>query len=272
MKTNNNNWYALAYEALLSTSPQEKINKTRQLYSYCEQNLLSRDGAAPTVKSIETAGRPQKPELVHPAKVKRRKLNSTTGRAALIHAIAHIEFNAINLALDAIYRFRDMPDRYYRDWLLVAFEEAKHFELLNQRLEQLGYFYGAMPAHNSLWEMAQKTDHDVLIRMALVPRVLEARGLDVTPSMIERLQQVDDNKTVDILKIILHDEVGHVAIGSRWFEYCCQQRQLDPILEFRSLLKQYQVGIVPHTFNVDARKQAGFSDKELCELEQYFHK
>ncbi|XP_014680055.1 PREDICTED: uncharacterized protein HI_0077-like, partial [Priapulus caudatus] len=134
----------------------------------------------------------------------------------LIHAVTHIEFNAINLALDALYRFQHMPRDFYIDWLQVAAEEAHHFSLLRQRLEKMGYHYGDMPAHNGLWEMTVATDHDVLTRMALVPRVLEARGLDVTPGMMERLKKVDDQETVDILTLILRDEIGHVAIGSRW--------------------------------------------------------
>lgn len=215
---------------------------------------------------IEIPGRPDKPELIPPTQLKQRKLGSPEGRAALIHAIAHIEFNAINLALDAVYRFQSMPDAYYADWLQVASEEAYHFSLLQDRLRSLGYHYGDMPAHNGLWEMVLKTDHDVLVRMALVPRVLEARGLDVTPGMMKRLAQAGDSKTVDILSIILRDEIGHVAIGSRWFKYCCDQRDLSPESTFRTLLTDYMGGGLKGPFYTEGRLKAGFSRAELDAL------
>jgi len=168
--------------------------------------------------------------------------------------------------LDAVYRFRDMPDQYYSDWLLVAEEEAYHFSLLEERLEKLGYAYGDMPAHNGLWEMVLKTDHDVLTRMALVPRVLEARGLDVTPGMIERLNKVGDQETVEILKIILRDEIGHVAIGSHWFKYCCGLKDFPPEETFRNLLMEYMGGGLNGPLHEEARLQAGFSQNEINEL------
>ena len=215
---------------------------------------------------IEIPGRPDKPELIPHAKLKQRKLGSDLGRATLIHAIAHIEFNAINLALDAVYRFRDMPDDYYTDWLKVASEEAYHFSLLEQRLQDLGYKYGDLPAHNGLWEMVIKTDHDVMIRMALVPRVLEARGLDVTPAMIKKLEKVGDSETVNALEIILRDEIGHVAIGSHWFKYCCELRDLEPEQTFRDLLKTYMGGLLRGPFHAEARLKAGFSQQEIDAL------
>ncbi len=215
---------------------------------------------------ITIPGRPDKPDLIAPEKLKQRKLGSEMGRATLIHAIAHIEFNAINLALDAVYRFRDMPDDYYHDWLKIASEEAYHFSLLSNRLQKMGYHYGDFPAHNGLWEMVLKTDHDVLIRMALVPRVLEARGLDVTPGMMERLKKAGDNETVEILDIILRDEIGHVAIGSRWFKYACKQRGLNPEKTFRELLVEYMGGALRGPFHTEARLKAGFSEQEMDEL------
>ncbi len=215
---------------------------------------------------IMIPGRPDKPDLIEPEKLKQRKLGSETGRATLIHAIAHIEFNAINLALDAVYRFRGMPDAYYGEWLKVASEEAYHFSLLNHRLKKMGYHYGDFPAHNGLWEMVLKTAHDVLIRMALVPRVLEARGLDVTPGMMERLKKAGDSETVDILEIILRDEIGHVAIGSRWFKYACKQRGLNPEKTFRELLVEYMGGVLRGPFHTEARLKAGFTQEEMDEL------
>lgn len=210
-------------------------------------------------------GRPERPLLIAPRDVPRRGLGSDAGRAALIHAVAHIEFNAINLALDACWRFRDMPADYYRDWLGVAQDEARHFALLSARLAQLGVAYGDLPAHNGLWEAAEKTAQDALLRMALVPRVLEARGLDVTPGMIARLQEVGDAETVAILQIILQEEVGHVAVGTRWFKHLCEQRGLDPQSTFHRLLAEHRVKIHP-PLNREARQQAGFDADELDRL------
>ena len=176
------------------------------------------------------------------------------------------QVNAINLALDAAYRFQDMPIDYYRDWLRVAAEEAKHFSLLAARLRQLGSAYGDLTAHNGLWEMAVKTQSSLVERMALVPRVLEARGLDVTPGMIERLQAVDDLETVRILTIILADEIGHVEVGTRWFKYACQQADCDPQATFIQLLQQYEVGYAKGPLHIQARQQAGFSEAEMNAL------
>lgn len=212
-------------------------------------------------------GRPAQPELIHPAQVPRRKLGSQRGRIALIHAVAHIEFNAINLALDAALRFAQMPLAYYQDWLSVARDEARHFQMLQQRLLQLDADYGDCPAHNGLWDMADKTAHDVMLRMALVPRVLEARGLDVTPGMIQRLQAVGDEATVSCLRIILQEEVRHVAIGSHWFAWLCEQRQLPPGETFVALLREHLPGHkVAAQLNELARLEAGFSAAELQAL------
>jgi uncharacterized ferritin-like protein (DUF455 family) len=211
-------------------------------------------------------GRPLQPRLIHPREVPHRGLGTAEGRAALIHAVAHIEFNAINLALDACWRFRDMPCDYYRDWLSVAREEAQHFQLLSARLAQLGRAYGDLPAHNGLWEAAEKTAADPLLRMALVPRVLEARGLDVTPGMINRLREMRDLETVRILEVILAEEVRHVAIGSRWFEHLCAQRGLAPQPTFADLLAEHRVRVAP-PINVEARLRAGFEADELQRLQ-----
>jgi len=234
------------------------------LLSDWNKGLLNREPAE--LLQVEVPGRPEKPELLPHGKLKQRKLGSELGRAMLIHAIAHIEFNAINLAVDAVYRFREMPDQYYADWLKVASEESYHFSLLENRLNDLGYQYGDFPAHNGLWEMVLKTDHDVMIRMALVPRVLEARGLDVTPAMMQRLEKVGDAKTVKALEIILQDEIGHVAIGSHWFKVCCEQRGLNAETTFRELLQTYMGGMLRGPFHTEARLKAGFSQKEIDEL------
>lgn len=212
---------------------------------------------------IDQPGHPDKPELIAPQRVPRRRADTLAGRAALIHALAHIEFNAINLALDAAHRFAGMPPEYYSDWLRVADEEALHFDLLNTHLKTLGHCYGDFPAHNGLWDMALKTAHDPLVRMALVPRVLEARGLDVTPLIVGKLKAAGDLRMVDILAIIERDEIGHVEIGSRWFGWLCEARGLSPEPTFRQLLVDYDAPPLRPPFNLEARRAAGFSESEL---------
>jgi uncharacterized ferritin-like protein (DUF455 family) len=211
-------------------------------------------------------GKPDKPELVPPLSVMRRSMATPEGRAILIHALAHIEFNAINLALDAIWRFAGMPQEYYADWLKVADEEALHFSLLAEHLQGQGYAYGDFPAHNSLWEMAAKTQQDILARIALVPRTLEARGLDATPQVRAKLAQAGDIAAADILDIILRDEIGHVAIGNRWYNWLCGQRGLEPVAAYAQLAAEYQAPVMRGPFNLEARRAAGFSESELAEL------
>lgn len=231
---------------------------------YASGQLDDTDRHSP-VAPIGEPGRPDRPQLVEPASLPRRGVGSEEGRAALIHAVAHIEFNAINLALDAAYRFRHMPERFTLEWLSVAADEARHFRMLESRLNTLGYRYGDFPAHDGLWEMARKTAHSCLARMALVPRVLEARGLDVTPGMIDRLRSAGDEATVEILEVILREEVRHVAIGSEWFRQCCRQEEVDPLPTFLRLLRTY-FGMPRGPFNVDARLLAGFTREELAAL------
>lgn len=251
------------YAALMECDPATKLLRVAELATQ-DAGLLAQTTAAPL--AVPVPGRPQRPSLVAPKFLPRRGLGSAAGRVALIHAVAHIEFNAINLALDAIYRFRGMPADYYRDWLRVTVDEARHFRMLQQRLHELGHAYGDFDAHNGLWEMAVKTAHDVLVRMALVPRVLEARGLDVTPGMIKRLQQAGDGATVAILETILAEEVAHVRIGSHWFRYCCDARDLDADLTFFKHLRQYIGASVKGPYNHNARLQAGFSAAEMAYL------
>jgi len=211
-------------------------------------------------------GHPPKPELVAPRLVKRRSMITLEGRAILIHALAHIEFNAINLALDAIWRFAGMPREYYADWLHVADEEALHFSLLNRHLQGHGHAYGDFPAHSSLWEMAEKTQHDILARIALVPRTMEARGLDATPQVRAKLAQAGDMAAAAILDIILRDEIGHVAIGNRWYNWLCVQRGLEPVATYAHLATEYRAPVMRGPFNLAARRAAGFSESELAEL------
>lgn len=261
-----NSIFELARECLQCSDPAEKCRATDASYDMLVASV-------PVIQSDEPPGpigepgRPARPRLVAPRELPRRGLGSETGRASLLHALAHIEFNAINLAWDAVYRFRDMPVAYYLDWARVAHEEALHFRLLCERLQGLGYAYGDFDAHNGLWEMACKTAHDSLVRMALVPRVLEARGLDVTPGILDKFAQSGDQGAVDVLKIILRDEIGHVEIGTRWFRYLCEQRGLDPEATFAALLQEYMQGQIKKPFHYAAREEAGFSRREMQCLE-----
>lgn len=211
-------------------------------------------------------GKPDQPTLVQPLSLPKRSMRTEEGRAALIHALAHIEFNAINLALDAIWRFNNMPEHYYTDWLKVACEEAYHFSLLNAHLKTLGFAYGDFSGHNSLWQMVDRTKEDVLARMALVPRTMEARGLDASPPLRNKFAQVGDHAMADILDIILQDEIGHVAIGNYWFNWLCAQRNIDAITTFEALCSQYKAPKLKPPFNLEARRKAGFSELELALL------
>jgi len=247
---------------LAEPEPGAKCAAVLALHAAWQGGEVTLDPDCP-VAPIGTPGRPARPALVEASRVPRRRLGSAEGRAALVHAVAHIEFNAINLALDALYRFRGMPREYYSDWLSVAADEARHFQLLRNRLRGLGMDYGDLPAHNGLWEMAEKTADSCLVRMALVPRVLEARGLDVTPGMIQRLRAAGDQATVAALEVILEEEVRHVAIGTRWFRHCCAQERMDPTRTFFELLDSRYGGVPRGPFNLEARYEAGFSREEM---------
>jgi uncharacterized ferritin-like protein (DUF455 family) len=218
------------------------------------------------VKPASAVVLPLKPRLVEPRELPGRNMTTRAGRVAFFHALAHIEFTAILLALDMAYRFQGLPTAFYHDWLGVALEEALHFSLLNQRLAELGATYGDLPAHRGLWTTAEATAHDVLARLALVPRCMEARGLDVTPGMIERLQQHGAANDVALLQRIYTDEIGHVALGSRWFGHVCQTRAIEPEAAYFSLLQQHLHGDLRGPFNLEARRQAGFSEQELNRL------
>lgn len=217
--------------------------------------------------AVPLPGRTERPKLVSPQRVPRRSLQLPEGRAALIHALAHIELNAINLALDMVWRFGDQAPRFYQDWVGVAIEEARHFEWLRQHLVALGYEYGAFDAHDGLWAMAAKTTDDVLARLALVARTAEARGLDVSPGLRDKLRRAGDVRGAEILDQILRDEVGHVAIGSHWYHAICAQRGLDPLTAQRELVQRYGAPKVRGPFNHAARRAAGFSEAELALLE-----
>jgi uncharacterized ferritin-like protein (DUF455 family) len=253
--------YARLFGCLQASEPDAKIGLLESLLDELPQLAVDPLEAAPG--PVLAPGRPAKPLLVAPRDVAQRGLGTAAGRAALIHAIAHIEFNAINLALDAAWRFRGLPPQFALDWISVAADEARHFQMLQARLRELGHEYGDFPAHDGLWEMAEKTAASSLERMALVPRVLEARGLDVTPGMILRLRAAGDEASAAVLEIILAEEVGHVAIGSRWFNWCCARDGLEPGPTFISLLRGVGRGSLRGPFNLSARRAAGFDEDEM---------
>ncbi|MGJ8536473.1 MAG: ferritin-like domain-containing protein [Parasphingopyxis sp.] len=205
--------------------------------------------------------RPARPELLPPAKMPRRgKGGSERGRIAMLHAIAHIEFVAIDLAFDMIGRFgSEFPAAFVDDWMRVGAEEAMHFALLDRRLKALGSGYGALPAHDGLWEAAGTTAHDASARLAIVPMVLEARGLDVTPAMIERFAQAGDGASADILARIMDDEIRHVGFGVKWFESCCETLDVAPQQQWKKLVSRYFGGQLKPPFNDSARRQAGLT-------------
>jgi uncharacterized ferritin-like protein (DUF455 family) len=251
---------------LVNTSPVRKAAGVKGLNTAWLSGEVVLDAIAVLPEPLDIPGRPEKPLLVSPLEVGKRSMRTPEGRAALIHALAHIEFNAINLALDAVWRFADMPQQYYADWLKVAAEEAYHFELLNGYLLNMGYQYGDFNAHNSLWEMAERTKVDVLARMALVPRTMEARGLDASPPLRNKFVQIGDTDAAEILDIILRDEIGHVAIGNHWFNWLCEQRGLEPIACYETLAKQYSAPAMRKPLNMEARRKAGFTEEELARL------
>lgn len=256
----------LALFWLSEPDPVEKVGGVAALAKAWNAGSLRLDTQACLTENSLIPGRPVKPELVSPRVVKQRGAATIEGRAALIHALAHIEFNAINLALDVIWRFSGMPQEYYSDWLRVASEEALHFSLLSAHLQTMGYAYGDFPAHNGLWEMAEKTKDDLLARIALVPRTMEARGLDVSPPIRTRLADAGDAAGAEILDIILRDEIGHVAIGNRWYAWMCHQRGLEAESTYFGLLEKYDAPAIRRPINMEARRKAGFGETELSVL------
>jgi uncharacterized ferritin-like protein (DUF455 family) len=255
-----------ALRVLRQRDPLPKADAVRALY---DSVLRGNAACSPSTLIAEPSGlpgRPERPKLVEPRKLGRRSMQSAEGRAVLLHALAHIEFNAINLALDAVWRFAGMPAVFYTDWLKVAAEEAHHFSLLVARLAEFGHAYGDFPAHDGLWDMCERTRGDVLARMALVPRTLEARGLDASPPIRARLQQAGDHTSAAILDVILRDEIGHVLIGNRWFRHLCEQDGLDPHSTYVRLAEQYHAPKLRGPFNFEARRDAGFDEAELAAL------
>lgn len=259
----------LALEALLQSDPAQKVRLTQQAMAQAGTIAIAADLQLEAPAGLP--GCPERPELRSHLDVPKRSPFSPEGLAALLHAVTHIEFNAINLALDAIWRFPGMPRAYYLDWLKVAAEEAHHFSLLRAQLQAMGWDYGDFPAHTGLWDMTRKTEGDLLARMALVPRTLEARGLDATPPMQAKLRKVgtpDALRAVDILDVILADEIGHVAIGNHWYRHLCSERGLDPVATYARLARQYEAPRLKGPLNLDARRRAGFSNEEIDTLKE----
>jgi uncharacterized ferritin-like protein (DUF455 family) len=251
-----------ALDALRLNEPTAKVAAVRA--------LAAADLPIDTARAIEAPtglpGRPARPQLLPAKDVPQRAVGTPQGHAGLLHALTHIEFNAINLALDACWRFAGMPAAYYRDWLRVAAEEAEHFCLLVDHLATRHCAYGDLPAHDGLWQMAERTREDVLARMALVPRTLEARGLDASPQVRSKLVGIGDHAGARIIDVILRDEIGHVAVGNHWFHHLCAERDSDPVLLYGQLSLQYGAPRLRGPFNMRARRLAGFLPEELSKL------
>jgi len=249
--------------ALAACDIAEKLSLTQALATDWQAGKLDWRDTTPVTL---VCGRPSRPELVPPKQVTQRSVHTPEGRAGLLHAITHIEFTAINLALDHAARFRGLPEAYYADWIGVAAEEAEHFLLLRQRLQDCGHDYGDFPAHGGLWAMAERTADDPLIRMALIPRLLEARGLDATPPIQRRLEAAGDETSARVLDIILRDEIGHVGLGDRWFRFLCAQRGSEPEATYRDLLARFKAPRPQAPLNESARLAAGFTAAELASM------
>lgn len=246
---------------LLERDPGEKARRARDLGTdgpFGENEVLDEPAGIP--------GRPEQPQLVPHTELKQRSVRTTEGRAALLHALAHIELNAVDLAADIVWRFAGQPAAFYRQWVVIAREEALHFQLLRDHLRSLGYDYGSFPAHNALWEMAEKTRHDLLAHLALVPRTLEARGLDASPPIKAKLVAAGDVRAGEILDVILRDEIGHVAVGNHWYRVLCRERGLDHVATYAELAARYGAPRPRGPFNLDARRAAGFDEGELAAL------
>lgn len=260
-----------AYAALMIDDPAEKCAAVDRMNAAWLHGELQVVAGPHRSEAVWSPGRPARPELVPPQQVQMRRVTNPTGHAALLHAITHIEFNAINLALDCVYRFCAFPEAFHTGWLQVAVEEASHFGLMRARLQALGFDYGDFTAHDGLWEMACRTAGDPLARMALVPRVLEARGLDATPLIMKKLQGIGDRDSVAVLEIILRDEVGHVALGDHWFRQLCHERQLEPEATYLALMEQFAAPWPSPPLHEEARRRAGFTAAELRILSQPRH-
>ncbi len=251
---------AAATRAILSTDLDEKTELAQEAARRWHRRRLSlRSPLDPDLP--ERPGRPDKPELVPPKATEKRSLHTLPGRVAMLHALAHIELNAVDLALDIVARFaaEPVPHSFFDGWMQVAFEESKHFRMVRERLKALGADYGDMPAHDGLWQAAHATRNDLTARLAVVPLILEARGLDVTPSLQEKMRETGDIESADVLKVIYDDEKGHVAIGAKWFRFLCAREKRDPAATFKELVRANFRGALKAPFNDVARAEAGLT-------------
>lgn len=262
-----NSIFEFAEACLYHNDVDEKLALTHQAMQLARKGRLQLASSKP-VLPISGVKFPERPVLLPPKQMPKRNLNTPEGVAAFFHAIGHVEFVAIYLAWDLLYRFRGLPEPFYCDWLRVADEEAQHFALIREHLRLMGVDYGDLPAHGGLWEHATDTAEHLLARLALVPRCMEARGLDVTPALIEKFRQLNHQESVAVLTRILTDEIGHVQLGSTWFKFVCREQCLDSETEYRRLLERYYKGGKPKgPFNRALRYKAGFSETEVDWLE-----
>lgn len=268
-------FFARLEHALLTTDPARKCALVAALWADWQADQIvwpdtPADALSPAeVCPVDAVGHPERPELIEPSKLRPRQMGTAEGRAIMLHAVAHIEYNAINLGLDAAYRFRFLPKDFTGGWLRVAYEEVEHFGLVTDHLKTLGYAYGNFPAHRGLWDMACRTGHDPLVRMALIPRLFEAHGLDVTPGITEKFRQAGDAVAVAALEVILREEVGHVALGDYWFRHLCAERGLPAEDTYQALITEYDAPRLKPPFNEAARLQAGFTAEELESLKRF---
>lgn len=249
-----------AVAAIAAVDLDRKVALTRETYRLWNERILSLRSPLDPPAPLRP-GRPEKPELISPGRMKKRSLHTSAGRIALLHAICHIELNAVDLALDIVARFADqpVPRSFFDGWLQVAFEEAKHFCMVRDRLRELGADYGDLPAHDGLWEAAHHTRNDLTARLAVVPLILEARGLDVTPSMRDKLRELGDEASAAIFDVIYNDEKGHVAVGAKWFRFLCARERKDPAAAFQALVRANFRGGLKAPFNDLARAEAGLT-------------
>ena len=254
---------AQCLKALAANDLNQKLNQVQAIYESFKSHQIKIDAKADIKHTYHLPGAPPKPDIVAPRLVEKRSASTQHGKLIFIHALAHIEFSAINLALDIIWRFKNLPEQFYSDWLQIAYEEQAHFNLLNSYLKKFGLAYGSFNAHNSLWEMAERTSHDLIHRLALIPRTMEARGLDVTPPIIEKFKQQKDDEIASILQIIYEEEIHHVSIGNIWYRWACESQKLDPHETYKNLLKNYNIELNYEKLNKEARYKAGFLKEEL---------
>ena len=254
---------AQCLKALAANDLNQKLNQVQAIYESFKSHQIKIDSKADIKHTHHLPGAPSKPDIVPPRLVEKRSASTQHGKLIFIHALAHIEFSAINLALDIIWRFKNLPEQFYSDWIQIAYEEQTHFNLLNDYLKKFDLAYGSFNAHNSLWEMAERTSHDLIHRLALIPRTMEARGLDVTPPIIEKFKQQRDDDIVTILQIIYEEEIHHVSIGNIWYRWACDTQKLDPHETYKNLLVTYDIELNYQKLNKEARYKAGFLKEEL---------